>query len=406
MSSKEGRSKKDARLGGAEALTAARSSRASQARRRKTRATSSPSKAKAPAVIRVASLGAGVYNSVSSGAKGTGVVSTAGAGAITELINNWVPGRGFEEVAGVWKEVGPVVRKLLLQLEIEDEARARRYLGALSRHTAARFRAGDLIEGPAELLNDAALAATFGSDKAMQRKDGTRRKEITCLRKIRALLLPTQFGVRNELIVGRSSAPLCFTEKELSQLFGYVRQRTSNNAKNLHAAMLLGLGAGLTGAELSMARGSDLISSPWGLFIETKGLSSGGNRGKRVVPILARYEDELSELAKEFQDGLFLGRTPTGEIREFSSLLTSRSKLPIFQISRARSNWVRALLENEVSFLSLRMAGVTVAKDGYLLELSEGLKLDFASYVQSVRGGSSEFDQSKHLHLRSYAVGQ
>lgn len=172
------------------------------------------------------------------------------------------------------------------------------------------------------------------------------------------------------------------------------------------AALLLSFGCGLVGAELGSARGSDLIATPWGLFIETEGLSSKGNRGHRNVPILAEYEDELSELALEAGDNLLLGTGRDGGLRKPHQLFPRRSALPGYKTSRARANWTRALLVNEVSFIAMRIAGVTISIEGNLLEWSVGLEPSFERYVRTMRAGLAPFDQSKHQHLRLYAVGQ
>ena len=173
----------------------------------------------------------------------------------------------------------------------------------------------------------------------------------------------------------------------------YARQRSNPVALHLHAALLLSLGAGLTGFELSLARGSDLVATPWGLFIDTQGLSFGGNRGARQVPILAKYENELSDLAKEIGDDLFLGVDGSGKPQEPSSMQAKRRNLPRFKANRARSNWTRSLLENGATFI-------------YLSKLSKDLTVDFQEYITTVRGGKTTFDQSKHPHLLQYAKGQ
>jgi integrase len=348
-------------------------------------------------------------------APGAGRAATAAAAkaaaaqnkvAMAELIDNWQPGRGFEEVAEVWSDVAPVVREILLNFEYQNEKSARRWVGALARHTAARFSAGHLITPPEVLLSEDALAATYGVQNESKNAKSTRRRELIDLRKMRAKLLPETYGVRRELKYGSKSAPAMFSETELAQLFAYARQRSAPNAKHLQAAMPLSLGAGFSGGEMGRVRTGDLFCTPWGLVIKSSGLTSGGNRGERIVPILAKYEDELSQLAKEFGSALFLGSTRSGKPREACELHPRRSDLPIFKTNRARSNWMRALLENEVSFTAMRLAGVAILKEGFLNELSADLTPSIESYVKSVRGGAKPFDPSKHSHLAQYEVGK
>ena len=325
---------------------------------------------------------------------------------IAQLIDTWKPGRGLDEIAEVWEAIAPSVRKNLTGFKCADKKRATQCIIALARHTAAQYKAGHLIDDPAQLFTDAALVQTYGEGIAGSVAKESLRKELVTLRKIRITLLPDVYAPRIELKNSRRVAPLRFTEKELSQLFAYARQRSNRKSKNFHAALLICLGAGLTGVEVSNARGSDLIASPWGLFIETAGLSSGGNRGPRVVPILAKYEDELSKLAKEFGDDLFIGLSSKGKVRQPNKVVRYGSNLPVFETGRARSNWARTLLENQVSFISLRQAGVAVKTEGFLHELGKDLEPDFESYVTSIRGGATPFNQANHQHLRQYAVGQ
>ena len=379
----------DVRFTGESRVKAVRSERAAAARKGKKRA--------APGAGRAAAVAA----------KATKAAAAAqNKLAMAELIKNWQPGRGFEEVAEVWSDVAPVVREILIDFEYQNEKSARRWVGALARHTAARFSAGHLITPPEVLLSEEALAATYGVQNESRNAKSTRRRELIDLRKMRAKLLPETYGVRRELKYGSKSAPAMFSEAELAQLFAYARQRSAPNAKYLQAAMLLSLGAGFSGGEMGRVRTGDLFATPWGLVVKSSGLTSGGNRGERIVPILAKYEDELSQLAKEFGSALFLGSTRSGKPREACELHPRRSDLPIFKTNRARSNWMRSLLENEVSFTAMRLAGVAILKEGFLNELSVDLTPSIESYVKSVRGGANPFDPSKHSHLAQYEVGK
>jgi hypothetical protein len=336
----------------------------------------------------------------------TAATTTTATSAIDAMINSWTPPRGFEEVSKVWKEIAPMVRKICLQFEYENPKRARGYLGAVSRHVAARYSAGHRIDTYEVLFSDEALAATLGASVASKRDRGTQQKDLGFLRKIRRVLLPGLYQVEKELEYGLRKIALPYSEREISELFSYARQNKSPKTKHFYATLLLSFAAGFAGRELSNARGSDLISTPWGLIIETQGIASGGNRGYRAVPILAKYEDELSRLAKEFGDDLFLGARLDGQSRDPSRLFPKSENLPSYSTGRARHNWVQILIENEVSFLALRQAGGPVVKERELNFLAADLEPAFDRYVTQIRGGARPFDQSKHLHLLQYAEGQ
>lgn len=325
---------------------------------------------------------------------------------VAASINNWTPGNRLPEIALVWEQIAPIVRAHVLGTGVAGIDPARKYLIALARHTTARLNAGHRIDNAEELLSDEALIATFGTKLPTTQMKSSKALELGQLRRLRARLLPELYGKPADLVVSRKGFVPGYTPSEIAQLLAYARQRSNPVAKHLHAALLLSLGAGLTAFELSLARGSDLVATPWGLFIDTQGLSFGGNRGPRQVPILAEYEDELSEIAKEIGDDLLLGVDGSGKPQEPSAIQARRRDLPRFKANRARSNWTRSLLENDATFICLRQAGVAVANEGYLSELSVGLSVDFQRYITIVRGGTSAFDQSKHSHLMQYAKGQ
>ena len=269
---------------------------------------------------------------------------------VSEVINNWKPGRRLPEIALVWEEIAPIVRAHVSGTGVAGVDPARKYLVALARHTAARKNAGHRIDDAEELLGDDALISTFGSKAPTKQMKSSRALELGQIRRLRARLLPEVYEKSPDLVVGRKGFVEAYSPSEIAQLMAYARQRSNPVALHLHAALLLSLGAGLTGFELSLARGSDLVATPWGLFIDTQGLSFGGNR--------------------------------------------------------ARSNWTRSLLENGATFICLREAGVAVANEGYLSKLSKDLTVDFQEYITTVRGGKTTFDQSKHPHLLQYAKGQ
>ena len=90
------------------------------------------------------------------------------------FIENWKPRRGCGDVLKVWNEVMPTVRKILLKVEIKNMEQACDYLATLSRHTAARFSGGNVINDLEKLFSEDALAATLGSSLKNTRAKSTR----------------------------------------------------------------------------------------------------------------------------------------------------------------------------------------------------------------------------------------
>lgn len=324
---------------------------------------------------------------------------------VTEMINSWAPTTD-KVAASVWPQIAPIVRGHLLAQNIGGPDLARKYIRALARHAAARHIAGHRIEKAEDLFSDEALTTTFSIHVPSTSADATRRQELIFIRRMRANLLPKLYGKSNELKIPRAPIATPYSQEELTALLAFARQRSSILCIKLHGALLLSLAAGLTEAELISARGSDLISTPWGLFIDTQGLHSGGNRGPRQVPILARYEDELSALAKQIGDDPFLGKPTQAGAREPGELQPRSPGVPHFKANRARSNWMLSLLEADAPFVALRQAGVAVGKDRHLNVLSASLTTPFPRYICLLRGSDLPFDQTKHAHLMHYAVGQ
>ena len=325
--------------------------------------------------------------------------------SVTDVINSWSPRPNTLE-AKHWQAIAPDVRAHLLAQKIQGPALARKYIRTLARHAAARFDAGHQIAKAEELFSDAALTTSLAPALSSGAAPTARTADLTFLRRMRANLLPDLYGKNKDLIQPRHAVAKPYTQAELAALLSFARQDSTPLCLHLLAALLLSLGAGLTGAELMNARGSDLISTPWGLFIDTQGLSSKGNRGPRQVPIRALFEDELSKLAKLIGDDLFLGQPLQSGLRKPAALQPAASKVPHFSAYRARNTWMKALLEDGAPFIALRQAGVPVASDKHLATLSKGLELAFDKYISSLRQGAAPFDQSKHQHLFRYAQGQ
>lgn len=327
------------------------------------------------------------------------------APSVTDVINNWSPNRNALAHKH-WIQIAPIVRTHLLAQNIKGPSLALKYIRALSYHTACRHSLGHAITKPEDLFSDAALTTTYGSAIVSNKSTETKRKELVFMRRMRANLLPDLYAKSKDLVQPSKAISLPYSEKEITQMLSFARQRTSNLCIMQHGAILLSLAAGLTSAEISNARGSDLVATPWGLFIDTQGLPSGRGRGPRQVPIRAEYENELSTLAREIGDDLFLALTPAGENRDPGSLTSRAAKGPHFKTNRARSTWLLEILRSEVPFIALRQAGVPIASDKQLVVLSKGLELSFDQYVIALRGSAIPFDQSKHKHLMQYGVGQ
>ena len=99
----------------------------------------------------------------------------------------------------------------------------------------------------------------------------------------------------------------------------------------------LGAGAGLTGADLRAARGSDVICRSGGVVVEVRGARP------RVVPVLARYHDPLLAAAQFAGTQLITGGTDPARKNIATPLIRSLSGgtgLPPLETARLRSTWL------------------------------------------------------------------
>jgi hypothetical protein len=324
---------------------------------------------------------------------------------VIDLINTWVPG-GDGQLSQIWPEIAADVRLHLLATKIGSPEVAKRYIRAVARHAASRHLGGHAIGEVEELFSDTSLASTFAPHSSSTVTFPIRPTDLAFLRRIRANLLPALYAKPAPIFPTCAPIASPYSEKELTELLTFARQRSTELSIYLHGALLLSLAAGLTGSELMCARGSDLIRTPWGLFISTQGLISGGNRAARQVPILAHYEVELSSLARTIGDGLFLGAPLSDGAREPGTLQPRASSVVHFRAISARSNWIQSAIAGGASFLALRQAGVSVSRDSYLFILSAQMKIAFPAYIKQMRGSETAFNPSNHQHLLEYQEGK
>ncbi len=125
------------------------------------------------------------------------------------------------------------------------------------------------------------------------------------------------------------------------------------------ALICLGAGAGLTGADLRAARGTDVVRRSGGVVAVVHAARP------RSVPVLARYHDRLLEAAAFAGDRLICGgRDPHRRNVTYPliSRLAGGTGLPPLDTSRLRSTWLAdaAALIGLPAFM--RAAGITCSQ--------------------------------------------
>jgi len=134
----------------------------------------------------------------------------------------------------------------------------------------------------------------------------------------------------------RAKAPYTPTEID-----GFLRLAgaQSTQARRMRAAALicLGAGAGIVSGELRHIHGSDVRRRSGGLVVEVSGARA------RIVPVLARFQEPLTEAAAFAGDGLILGgRDPHRRniTDALCAALCAEASLPRLQAGRLRSTWL------------------------------------------------------------------
>lgn len=315
----------------------------------------------------------------------------------TEVINSWCP--SDPAVKKVWDEIAPAVRAHLLAADIGGPELARKYMRALSRHAAARHGAGHRINAAADLFNDLALISTFGSATVSSIGVSSKATELTYIRRIRAALLPDLYAIPAPLRMGAKQIAQPYSQSELAALLAFARQRSAVRNIRIHAGLLLGLGAGLSGSEIPMISGSDLAATPWGLVIAVPQIKG---KPTRLVPVLAAYENELAQLALLAKGDPFLGVKDSSQPRGANEMQPETAGVPHFRAGRSRATWMLTLLAGGASYVAMRQAGTSAASDKTLFLLSKDITIDLADYVRQLRMSEKPFDYAAFSALTQY----
>ncbi|MHB1781820.1 MAG: hypothetical protein ACYCTE_03850 [Acidimicrobiales bacterium] len=156
----------------------------------------------------------------------------------------------------------------------------------------------------------------------------------------------------------RAKAPYSLTEIA-SYLALCDTQPTKLRRTRSSALICLGAGAGLVGAELRSARGSDISARSGGLVVTV-----GGQR-PRAVPVLAPFHDRLTAAAAFFGSRhLVSGANPDSHnvTNPLLSSLSGGKDLPRLDTGRLRSTYLVAMAETIGLRVFMDAAGITCSK--------------------------------------------
>ena len=181
--------------------------------------------------------------------------------------------------------------------------------------------------------------------------------------------------------VGRERARAPYTRAEIA---GYLAladaQPTESRRMRAGALVCLGAGAGLVGADLKGAAGTDVTRRSGGVVVTMR----AGPR-PRVVPVLARYHDRLLSAAHFAGDRLVIGGISTSR-RNVTTPLTASlaggADLPRIEIGRLRATWLCEVAERIGLGAFMEAAGITCSQRlGDLVATLDAVDLDEAVAV-------------------------
>ncbi len=186
----------------------------------------------------------------------------------------------------------------------------------------------------------------------------TRRTVRTNLRAIaRAVLDPTA----SPQALSRERAKSRYSGAEIASYLALAdAQPTLSRRMRASALVCLGAGAGLVGADLKAARGTDVARRSGGVVVVVR-----SGRCPRTVPVLACYHDRLLAAAAFAAEHLLIGGTsPTR--RNVTSPLTAAlaggRDLPRIEIARLRATWLTEVAEAIGLKAFMDAAGITCSQ--------------------------------------------
>ena len=185
-----------------------------------------------------------------------------------------------------------------------------------------------------------------------------RRTLRTNLRFIGRRVVPQLYPADMPLPRERAKKP--YSPAEVAGLLALADAQPTT-ARRMRAAGLvcLGAGAGLIRGDLRDARGTDVARRCGGVLVQVR-----GRRG-RVVPVLARYHEQLLAAAGFAGDALICGGADPGRrniTNPLISALDGGGGLPRLDTSRLRATWLRDCAEQLGLATFMAAAGISCSQ--------------------------------------------
>jgi hypothetical protein len=279
----------------------------------------------------------------------------------------------------VWQAVRPFVLVCIDSLALGRGPGAQRAVRVLTK--LADWAVGEGLPLDVEVVLDPDTVERFVAVGLAD--DRSRATYRAVLRRIGPRLTKTAPWEARPAAVARRQVAVPYTAQEVDWLGSdALAQPTAVRVRAARALLALGAGAGLDGRWVAGVAASDVMSDG-GIVVVRAGAPSA-----RVVPVLARWEDEVLDLAKSAGADFVVGGRSTSRNRAgaLAASLVVGNGHPRFSAPRLRSTWLVTHLTMGTRLPELARAaglhGVTVLSD--LLEFVPAL--DTAEAQQILRG--------------------
>jgi hypothetical protein len=280
-----------------------------------------------------------------------------------------------------WRAVRPFVTKCVDALGLDGGAGSRRAIRVLALLAVWASREGLPLD--TEVVLDPDTVERFiVVGIAHNQSRGTYR---SVLRRVGPLLTTRAPWEARPATVARRQVAVPYSVSEIEGLTeDALAQPTAGRVRAARALLALGAGAGLDGRWIARVTADDVTSRGQAVLIRV------GEPVARVVPVLARWQDEVLGLAASAGDACLVGYRSTSRNRASAlaaSIVVAHSH-PKLSASRLRSTWLVTHLAMGTRLPELAQAaglqGVTVLSD--LLPFVP--PMDQAAAVAMLRGQS------------------
>lgn len=179
------------------------------------------------------------------------------------------------------------------------------------------------------------------------------------LRRVSEALLGETAAVRSRAL-GKAEASRPYTSREIAILDGWAQsQRTVERRTSARALLALGLGAGLSGAEIISLKAGDVVAGDGELVVHVDGPRP------RDIPLLAEWKQELQDRLDILTDDGWIFRSDQrgGNINLINDFVARSTPEVPLQTRRMRATWLAHHLTAGTPLkLLLRTAGLQSAE--------------------------------------------